>query len=117
MENGMVERRGHKRLDLEVSVRLERLDDDGMTTSKYVHVDVTDISRSGIGFTATRTLDMHAYYDTKIQIWTQEVLEAVIEIVREEKQEDGSYKYGGIFIGMSDTDAVKIDIYQIFNDV
>ena len=27
------------------------------------------------------------------------------------------YRYGGIFIGMSNTDALKIDIYQIFNDI
>lgn len=30
---------------------------------------------------------------------------------------DGTYKYGCVFVGMSDTDALKIDIYQIFNDV
>ena len=41
----------------------------------------------------------------------------MIEIVRREKQEDGSYNYGAVFIGMTDTDALKIDIYQIFNDL
>ena len=25
--------------------------------------------------------------------------------------------YGGVFIGMTDTDALKIDIYQIFNEL
>jgi hypothetical protein len=44
------------------------------------------------------------------------VVDAVLEIVRCEKTEDG-YHYGGTFIGMSDTDALKIDIYQIFNDL
>ena len=48
----MEEKRKHKRLDLDVSVQLERLDEDGVTTLKYVHVDVTDISRSGIGFSS-----------------------------------------------------------------
>lgn len=46
----MEERRKHKRLDLEVRVELERLDEEGVTTLKYVHVEVTDISRSGLGF-------------------------------------------------------------------
>lgn len=112
----MEEKRKHKRLDIDVSIELERLDEDGITTLKFVHVDVTDISRSGIGFKANRELEIGTYYDTKIQIWTKEVVDTVVEIVRSEKTEDG-YKYGGVFIGMTDTDALKIDIYQIFNDL
>lgn len=112
----MEEKRKHKRLDLDVSVQLERLDEDGITTLKYVHVDVTDISRSGLGFKSNQPLEIGSFYDTKIQIWTKEVVDAVVEVVREEDMEDG-YKYGGVFIGMSDTDSLKIDIYQIFNDL
>lgn len=113
----MEEKRKHKRLDLDVSVELERLNEDGVTTLRYVHVNVTDISRSGIGFTTSKELEIGAYYDARIQIWTREVVVAAIEIVRREDTEEGSYKYGGEFIGMSDTDALKIDIYQIFNDI
>ena len=113
----MEEKRKHKRLDLDVSVQLERLDEDGVTTLKYVHVDVTDISRSGIGFSSKQKLEVGTYYDTKIQIWTKEIVNAVVEIVRSEQKPDGSYHYGGVFIGMTDTDALKIDIYQIFNDI
>ena len=112
----MEEKRKHKRLEIDVSVRLERLDEDGITTLKYVHVGVTDISRSGIGFKANQELELNSYYDTKIQIWTKEVVDAVIEIVRCEEK-DGYYRYGCVFIGMTDTDALKIDIYQIFNDL
>ena len=42
----MEEKRRHKRLDIDVSVQLERLDEDGVTTLKYCHVDVTDISEA-----------------------------------------------------------------------
>lgn len=112
----MDEKRKHKRLDLDVKVQLERLDEEGVTTLKYVHVDVTDISRSGIGFNCAKALDIGTYYDTKIQIWTKEVVDAVIEIVRREGG-DGDFHYGAVFIGMTDTDALKIDIYQIFNDL
>ena len=98
----MEEKRKHKRLDLDVSVQLERLDKDGVTTLKYVHVDVTDISRSGIGFSSKQKLEVGTYYDTKI--------------VRRVDAEGGSH-YGASFIGMTDTDALKIDIYQIFNDL
>lgn len=112
----MEEKRRHKRLDLDVSLQLERLDEDGVTTLKFVHVDVTDISRSGLGFTSKQELTVGSYFDTKIQIWTKEVIDAVIEIVRCDKNGD-TYKYGCIFIGMTDVDALKIDIYQIFNDL
>lgn len=89
-----------------------------MTTLKYCHVDVTDISRSGIGFNAKVPLDIHTYYDTKIQIWTKwRLWIAIVEIVRRTDSEEGVYHYGAVFIGMTDTDALKIDIYQIFNDL
>ena len=52
----MEEKRKNKRLDLDVNVQLERLDEDGVTTLKFVHVDVTDISKSGIGFDCKRKL-------------------------------------------------------------
>lgn len=112
----MEEKRRHKRLELDVSIQLERLDEEGVTTLKYIHVEVSDISRSGLGFKSRQQLEIGSYYDTKIQIWTKEVVDAVIEIVRVEETEDG-YKYGCVFIGMTDTDALKIDIYQIFNDL
>ena len=110
------EKRKHKRLELDVTVELERLDEDGVTTLRYSHVEVVDISRTGIGFKAGQRLEVGTHYNTKIQIWTKEIIDVVIEIVRCEELEDG-YRYGGIFIGMSNTDALKIDIYQIFNDI
>ena len=112
----MEEKRKHKRLDLYVDVQLERLDEEGVTTLKYVQVDVTDISRSGIGFNAKAKLNIGTYCNTKIQIWTKEVVDTVIEIGRCEETA-GGYQYGAVFIGMTDTDALKIDIYQIFNDL
>ena len=112
----MEEKRKHKRLDLDVTVELERLDKDGVTTLRYVHVDITDLSRSGIGFKSAQELEIGTYYDTKLTIWTKEIIDAVIEIVRVNKTENG-YTYGAEFIGMTDTDALKIDIYQIFNEL
>ena len=113
----MEEKRKHKRLEIDVNVELERLDQDGVTTLKYIHVDVSDISRSGMAFITNKELEIGSYFDTKIQIWTKEIVEAVIEVVRKSDIGDGKYKYGCTFVGMTDTDALKIDIYQIFNDL
>jgi len=111
----MQEKRKNKRLDLDVTVELERLDTDEITTLKYIHVETTDLSKSGIGFKSKQILEVGSFYNTKLQIWTKEVIEAVIEIVRRVETEDG-YEYGASFIGMIDKDAMKIDIYQIFSD-
>ena len=111
----MEEKRHHKRLKLDVSIQLERLTEDGTTTYDYTQVVVTDVSRSGIGFQSDEPLEVGGYYNTRIQIWTKEVIDAVIEIVRKRKW-NGTDKYGSAFIGMSDTDAIKIDIYQVFRE-
>ncbi|MFV0464931.1 MAG: PilZ domain-containing protein [Lachnospiraceae bacterium] len=112
----MQEKRRNKRLDLRVVVQLERLYSQGTTDTKYINVEVTDLSRSGIGFRTSQKLQVDTYYDTQIQIWTKEVIAAVIEIVRTNEDEDGIYHYGASFIGMTDADAIKIDIYNIFNE-
>lgn len=111
----MEEKRRHKRLELDVSIELERLDEDGITIVKYSHVDVVDISRSGIGFKTIQKLEPDMEYLTRIQIWTKEVIDVAVRVVHMSETEDG-YRYGGVFVGLTDTDALKIDIYQIFND-
>ncbi len=110
------ERRRHKRLDLDVSVEIERLDDGGITTLKYATVQVVDISKSGMGFRSKEKLEVGSFYDVRLQIWTKEIINTVIEIVRRDEQEDGQFRYGSTFIGMTETDALKIEIYQIFNE-
>ena len=113
----MEEKRKNKRLELKVNIQLERIDEaDGLTTVRYAEVDVTDLSRSGIGFSTKQELKEHTYYNAELQIWTKEVIDAVMEIVRCVKTEDGSNHYGAEFIGMTDADALKIDIYQMFHD-
>ena len=112
----MEERRRSKRLDLDVSVQLERLDTEGITTLKFIHVDVVDVSKTGIGFTATQKLEAGTYYDVKLQIWTKETIDAVIEIIRVEENEKG-YRYGAVFVGMTETNSLKIEIYQLFNEL
>ena len=110
----MEERRNSRRLDLDVTVELERIDNgDGIITLKLVQVDITDLSKSGIGFSSKAMLEVGSYYNTKLQIWTKESIDAIIEIVRCYEKEDG-YGYGARFIGMIESDALKIDIYRLF---
>lgn len=112
----MEERRRSKRLELDVSLELERLDRDGITTLKYVHVDINDLSRSGIGFNAEQELEIGSFYNTKLEIWTKEVIDTIVKVVRKNKTDKG-YNYGGTFVGMTDPDSLKIEIYQMFEEV
>jgi hypothetical protein len=110
----MDEKRNSRRLDLDVTVELERINDNkGITTLKLLHVETTDLSKSGMGFVSKANLEIGSYYNTKLQIWTKENIDAIIEIVRCTEVEDG-FHYGAKFIGMIESDALKIDIYQLF---
>ena len=110
----MEEKRRSRRLDLDVTVELERIDSsDGVTTLKMAHVDIVDLSRSGVGFKTKQELEIGSFYNTKLQIWTKDIIEAIIKIVRCSKQGD-EYHYVAIFVGMIDKDALKIDVYRMF---
>ena len=111
----MQEKRRSRRLDLDVSIELERLDQGDVTTLKMIHVDVLDLSKSGMGFRSAHPLEIGTYYNTKIKIWTKEIICAVIRIVRSEKISDQEYHYGATFVGLSESDLLKIDIYQMLN--
>ena len=109
----MLEKRKHKRLKMEHALELARLNADGTADGGVVNADILNISRGGVGFLSRKRLEVGSYYDTRI---SREMIDAVLEIVHVEEQEKGYY-YGGEFIGISDSDAVKIDIYQVFHDI
>ncbi|MCI8895322.1 MAG: PilZ domain-containing protein [Lachnospiraceae bacterium] len=111
----MEERRRYKRLDLEVTLELERLDEGEIETLRYARVSVEDLSKTGIGFCSSLDLEVGSIYNAKLLIWTKEVIWTVIKIVRR-VEKDGQYEYGGHFVGMTEADALKIQIYQMFQD-
>ncbi len=106
----MEERRKNSRMDLESRLVMKRLDDP--TQGQDVAIEVTDVSKSGVGFKCTEILTIGAVYESFLTIWTKEVLNAFLEIVRIEKKEDGPFDYGAIFIGMPEMDAARIETYH-----
>jgi hypothetical protein len=113
----MEEKRKNKRLDIGVKVEIERIDEANVTTVKYMEVEVTNISKTGLAFRVPDVeFEEGACFDAKIQIWTKETIDTIFKVVRVNKLEDGTYEYGCIFVGMTETDALKIEIYQLFND-
>ncbi len=108
----MQEKRKNKRTELLSKIILKRLDG---TRVEEATIDVTDVSKTGVGFESKKVLSIGAVYEAYLTIWTKEVLHAFIEIVRIEKVDNG-YSYGSIFIGMPEMDAARIETYQTVED-
>ncbi len=111
----MDEKRRFKRLDLDVKIETSRIDEGPATTVRYLDVKVTDISREGLGFISPEKMEVGAIYNAELTIWTKEVLHSIFKIVRE-KETDGSWSYGAIFVGMNESDALKIQIYEMIEE-
>lgn len=105
----MDERRRNNRMQLDGKLIVKRI---GSTEEPIeVTIDVIDVSKTGIGFTCPEKLRIGAVYETFLTIWTKEVIHVFMEIVRMGEKEDG-YTYGSIFIGMPETDASRISVYE-----
>lgn len=105
----MEERRKSNRRELTSKLIIKRLG--GVDVDETVEIDITDVSKTGIGFTCSKALEIGAVYESYLRIWTQEVLHAFLEIIRIEKR-DSVFSYGGIFIGMPEMDAARIEVYD-----
>ena len=104
----MVERRKNNRRELISTIIVKRLDEG---ENKETTIEIIDVSKSGIGFSCKELLSIGAVYEANLRIWTQEVLHACLEIVRIEKRDEG-FNYGAIFIGMPETEAFRIEVYD-----
>ena len=104
----MEERRRNVRTDLEGELVIKRLDD---RTGDKVLIRVNDVSKTGIGFQCDEDLEMGSVYECFLTLWTKEVMRTFIEIVRAVKKGEEN-QYGGIFIGMTEMDAYRIQVYQ-----
>ena len=108
----MEERRKNKRIELQSTLSVKRLDGTQMSD---VDIEIIDVSKTGVGFSCNVALEIGAVYESNLRIWTQEVLHAFLEIVRIEKQ-GNTYIYGAIFIGMPEMDASRIETYETVKD-
>ncbi len=108
----MVEKRKAKRLILNAHVIIRRLDNG---RHDRIPVDVTDLSRNGIGFRCQQVLELHSVYEAEIVLWTKETISCFVNITRVDQRED-EVIYGASFIGMTENDACKIDIYDMFEE-
>lgn len=107
----MEERRKNKRTAMESRLVIKRLDGDNPVE---VAIEIVDVSKTGVGFTAKQLLQIGEVYESYLTIWTKEVLHAFLQIVRIELK-GSDYVYGAVFIGMPEMDAARIAVYQTVN--
>lgn len=106
------ERRKNKRTRMPSALVIKRMDGH---SDKEISINIIDVSKTGVGFTSEEFLMIGEVFESFLTIWTKEVLHAFLQIVRVELDGDG-YLYGAIFIGMSEMDASRIEVYQTIND-
>lgn len=111
----MEEKRRDRRLDLDVAIKMNRIDMGVETGVKIAHVTVTDLSGSGMGFQSAYPMEIDALYHTDITLWTKETLKTVIRIVYCKPTGENGYQCGARFVGLSSADAMKINIYEMLN--
>ncbi len=108
----MEDRRRSKRTELQSRIVVKRIDSG---QSEEISIDITDVSKSGIGFCCKQSLQIGAVYESYLTIWTKEVIHALLQIVRIELRED-TYFYGASFIGLPEVDAFRIEVYQAVHE-
>ncbi len=108
----MEEKRKAKRLILEAHLIMNRID-----SGKHdlIPVSVIDISKSGVGFKCDQPLELNSIYEAELEIWTKEVIHTFVNIIRCDVQ-NGENVYGGTFVGMTEHDSCKIEIYDLFDE-
>lgn len=104
----MEERRRANRRELESKLVLKRLDGG---ISEEAEISILDVSKSGIGFSCAKLLEIGSVYEAFLRIWTQEVIHAFLEVVRIEKKQN-EFCYGAVFIGMPEMDAARIEVFD-----
>ena len=105
----MEEKRHSQRSEMTSKLMIKRLD--SQDAGEEVTIDITDVSKGGVGFTCNKALEIGAVYESFLEIWTKEVLHTFLEIVRIEKTDDG-YIYGSSFVGLPEMEAQRIATYQ-----
>ncbi|WP_099468297.1 PilZ domain-containing protein [Konateibacter massiliensis] len=110
----MEEKRRCKRSVLNAKIQLRHCN---VEDNQKIDVEVHDMSREGLGFYSESGLIIGDYYDTEIEIWTKEVIQVVIKIVRKTLlSNEDKVSYGGEFVGLSENEKFRIDVYQCVED-
>ena len=98
----MHEKRRHKRFPVHLELEISQLfKQDNVAANVSAPIEVTDVSKSGIGFRSDNVLPIDYYFNAKLQLGgPEDVLFCVVKIIR--IGSDGETNlYGCEFVGMA----------------
>lgn len=108
----MKDRRKSMRYPTEISIRIESL-----YKQDYVEIDninedivVTDVSKTGVGFSSAHELPLDYYFNARITFDDDRFFYSVLKIIRIIPAEDVIH-YGCEFVGLAEILALTIDDY------
>jgi c-di-GMP-binding flagellar brake protein YcgR len=116
----MEERRKAKRMPIKLSLEILNLykQDNVQVGNLYAPIEVTDISKTGMGFISESVLPLGFYFNANINLGNEkDTLHCVIKIIRSQKTEGKETLYGCEFIGMASVLSYIFDEYdQLINE-
>lgn len=108
------EKRKSKRMPIHLSLEINDL-----YKQDYVHVinlnapiEVTNISKTGIGFKSESKLPLGYYFNASINLGDKETLHSVVKIIRDQPIDDRLTIYGCEFVGMAEILSFIFDAYD-----
>lgn len=111
----MEERRRAKRMPVTMSLEILNLykQDNVQVSNLHAPIEVTNISKTGMGFISESILPIGYYFNANINLGdSKDILHCVIQIVRSQQLEDNKTTYGSEFVGMADILSYIFDDYD-----
>ncbi len=108
----MKEKRKQTRYPASIKLTVESLYKQGNQRIDSINesIEITDISRSGIGFVCEDDLPIDYYFNAKIEIGSDRHFYTVVKIIRKTEKK-GTYHYGSEFVGLADVLSVFVEEY------
>ena len=103
------ERRRGKRTEMPAELLIKRLD---RQEEESILIRICDISTTGLGFICKEPLENGSVYECILTLWNKDKIHSFVEIVRREDYEM-EYRYGAFFVGMTEMDAYRIEVFQM----
>lgn len=106
------ERRRYERLPVDCKLKVSKLYKQNNERVELVDADinVTDISKGGIGFTSRSVIPVECYFDATIGLDEKEYFRCVVKVVRCMEIDEGFF-YGAEFVGLAGFLANKVEKY------
>ncbi len=109
----MSEKRRAKRLPVDITLKVETLfkQDNVRLDAVNETIEVTNLSKTGIGFSSRTELPLDFYFNARITIDEEKFFYSVVKIIRKEER-DGHWFFGCEFVGLADVLSGCIDDYE-----